>query len=160
MRFGLMLLIKWNNVVELDKKVLNMIDILGYDVPLYPIKNGDFEVPERKGISFDFDDTKRTEIQIDEDRETLYLHAINFNYDCELLPFDIKDTDEYKVVLNKLQSFEHYYDPDPEYASTKYWFVGTDYYMRVDFEDDDLKEVYTIEIRSYEPPEALELKKV
>jgi hypothetical protein len=139
--------------------VLNMIVALGYEVPLYPLKSGDFEVPERKGISFYFDDTKRTDTQIKEDRETLYLHTISFNYDCEFLPFDIKDTDEYKVVLNKLKSFEHYYDADPEYASTKYWFVENDYYVRVDFEDDDLKEVSSIEICSYESPEALELKK-
>jgi len=143
-----------------DNKVLNMIDSIGYDVPLYQLKSGDFEVPERKGVAFYFDDTKRTDLQTKEDRETLYLHTISFDYDCKFLPFELQDTDEYKVVLNKLKSFEHYCDSDSEYASQKYWFVAKDYYIKIDFEDDELKEVYSIEVCSYESPESLGLKKV
>ncbi|HIQ15388.1 MAG TPA: hypothetical protein EYH38_07455 [Leucothrix sp.] len=150
------------NLPITDSRVLSVLTKVGYEIPLFAPKKGDFSTPSnKKGLTFHFGEDKKTEEQMNDGLQTLYLETIEFNYTNAALPFDIKDTDSYKVIAQKLQHFNEYYDTDDE--DLKYWYSNNkEFYICIciSFEDSKFGELYDLSISSYTPPSELGLVKL
>lgn len=158
--------LKGDDIVDLinlsisDTKVLSALQKFGFHTPLYPLKDGDFDTGtsslKNVSISFGFSDSKETKIQKNDKTETLYLNDIAFDHTFKHLPFGLTRSDNLEVVSKRLRDFEAYNDPDSE--SSKYWYPsGQRYHIRIDFEDDEPKELYGLTIQTYWSPSRLKL---
>jgi len=153
-------IVKLINISISNTNVLSALEKFGFHTPLYPLKDGDFDTGTSSikdiGINFDFSDIKETDIQKADPTETLYLNDIEFDYTFKYLPFGLTSSDNVEIVSKKLSDFKAYIDPESN--SSKYWYPpGKQYHIRIDFEDDDPKELYTVTIQTYWTPARLKL---
>ena len=89
----------------------------------------------------------------------MILNSIEFYPNFEHLPLDLDANDSYAEVVQKLGQEANFISKERDDAHYRYWFFKErGYLLWFMFEDDELEEINSVIVRTYEAPSKYDLK--